>query len=213
MMREGSESGMALVTVLIFLGAMGLLMAGVYSLVFEGTRSANQNVSYQVSFSSSMSGTERLESLINRVAIPGYNPPAPPGYGVQADKCGGSGAVINNNGVWDSCQAFADYLRDQIDRGHADAEGDHYPSDPNKVCDQNRPDIRYTVPTSDGQVTVAICVQRAGAGSLPGSGSGVIFANAQGNVANSQSGFEVDVWASGSRSARSQLQGVARGIY
>lgn len=195
--RAHPESGVALVTVLILLGSMALLMAGVYQLVSEGTRSANEGISYRVSFSSAVSGGDRLDSLIDQATIPGFSPPAPPGYGVVVSSTSG-------DGQWNSRQAFADFLRNQLSRAGGDG-----PS----PCTQNDPDIRYTVPAPSGQVTVVMCVRRSGASALPGSGSGVIFANASGNTADEQIGFEVDVWASGSRQALAQVQGVARGIH
>jgi len=196
-MSVRNESGVALVTVLILLGAMALLMAGVYQLVSEGTRSATEGISYRVSHSTAVSGGERLDSLIDRVSIVGFSPPAPPGYGVVVSS-------TNGDGQWNSRQDFADYLRNQISRNAGDGP---------IPCTQSNPDMRYTVPTPSGQVTVVMCVQRSGASALPGSGSGVIFANASGNTADDQIGFEVDVWASGSRQALAQVQGVARGIH
>ena len=196
-MTGRDEKGVALVTVLILLGAMALLMAGVYQLVSEGTRSAVQGSSYRVSYSSAVSGAQRLDSLIKRVSIPGFDPPAPAGYGVVVDP-------TNGDGEWNSREDFGDYLRNDLTRNNGDGP---------IPCTQDNPDLRYTVPTPSGQVNVAMCVQRNGSGPLPGTGAGVIFANSQGNVASGQSGFEVDVWATGSRQALAQVQGVARGIH
>lgn len=196
-MSDREESGVALVTVLILLGAMALLMTGVYQLVSEGTHSAGEGVSYRVAHNVSVGGGDRLDALIDQVSIPGFSPPAPPGYGIVIDPTTG-------DGQWNSRQDFADYLRSQIPRNAGDG--------PNP-CTQNNPDIAYTVPAPSGQVNVAMCVRRSAVSGPPGNASGVIFANSQGSIASDQIGFEVDVWATGSRQALAQVQGVARGIH
>ena len=210
-MRRGDEAGVAMVTVMLVLGSIALLMSGVYSLVSEGTRSARDEVRLEVTRSVSLSGTERVEALIRRVSVAGFTPAAPDGYGVQADKCDGTSTSNTGNGIWDTCQAFADFMRDELSR--AEGDGDHYPGDPDLACDQDRPDIAYTVPTAEGDVDVAICVSRQAAGALPGSGAGYVFARAEGNLADSQSLFRVQVWATGPRGVLSQLEGVGRGIH
>lgn len=201
-MRIGTgEEGVALITVVIVLGSMALLAGGVSVLVMEGTKSANRQVSYRVSYASSVNGAERTEALINLVSVAGYEPEAPPNYGVQAgtdpDDCG-AGIV---SGEWPCLQAFGDYLRDNTSR----------PS--GWTCSRNSPDIRFKAPDSGGDVRVDVCVVPASAGSLPGTGAGVEFAKTDGNIATDQSVFEVEVWATGSRDALAQVQGVARGIY
>ena len=196
-MTGRGESGIALVTVLVVLGSIGLLAAGTFSLVSESTRSASQQIRFEGTRNLSVSGLDRAAVVIDQVTIPGFNPAAPGGYGVRVSSTA-------NDGQWNSLQDFADYLRDQISRANGDGP---------QPCTAGSPDLEYQVQTDSGTVEVRGCVVRQAAGALPGSGAGPVFAKSSGSTASSQSLFRVTIWAEGPSNALGQMEAAVRGIY
>lgn len=190
-MNAAKERGVALITVLVVLASMALLMTGVFTLVRESTESASTNTRYQEAKGVGKAAMGQVASLINQVAVPGFQPPAPPGYGVQWNR-----------------DDFGKYVRDEMTRSSATAGGAPDP------CSQSDPDISYTVQTNQGTVDVVACVERISAGGLSGSGTGQVFARTSQGTANNESLFEVTVWASGGNGeVRAQRQATIRGYY
>jgi len=189
-MKPQDQQGMALITVLVVLASMALLMSGVYTLVSDNTRSAVDQVRYQAARGSGESGMGQLASLINRVAVPNFKPPAPPGYGVQ----------------WTSRQAFGDYIRGQAGRGGA--AGAPAP------CEQDDPDIQYTVSAQQENFSVAACIDRVSAGAIAGTSGGMVFARTSKGTADSESLLEVTIWVTGARGEiHSQHQATMRAFH
>lgn len=188
-MNPANEKGMALATVFIILASMAVLMSGVYYLIQGSTRSASQQISYQTARTSGESGLGQLASLIDRVAVSGFSPPAPPGYGV-------------NTSQWGSLQAFGDYVRNDTNRPAG------------WTCSQSSPDINYTVNTQEGTFTVDACVVRVSAGEISGSGKGLEFLRTSPGSANNESLLEVTVWVTGPDGEnRSERQASVRAFY
>ncbi len=169
-MSGSGERGIALAVVLIVLASMAVLMSGVYYLISGSTRSANTHVSFQATRSTGESGLGQAASLIDRVAVTGFDPPAPSGYGV-------------NLNVWGNLQTFGDFIR-----GEANRPG---------PCSQANPDISYAVTGQRGDMQVAACVTRVSAGSIAGSGGGMEFLRTSQGTADQESLFEVTVWVTG----------------
>jgi len=187
--RMGNEKGIALVTVFVILASMAVLMSGVYYLITGSTRSAARHTSFQSAQTSGESGLGQLASLIDRVAVSGFNPPAPPGYGVNVSQ-------------WGSLQIFGDYIRDDADRPVG------------WTCSQASPDINYTVTTPEGSYAVDACVKRISAGGIAGSGKGLEFLRTSSGSADNESLFEVTVWVTGpDGEARSERQASIRAFY
>ncbi len=192
-----TERGVALMAVLVVLASIALLSTGVFLLVSEGSRSAAQQVKFRITRSLSQSALEQSSGLIEALSIPGFSPAVPRGYGV----------AVGGEDQWNSRQAFADYLRDQNERASGGTGQGPNP------CTQAQPDLRYTVQSEVGQVTVTACVERVVTGPLRGSGAGVIFARSGGNLADQEGLFRVTVWATGPQVVRAQVEGIARGLY
>ncbi|MFP4560208.1 MAG: hypothetical protein ACLFRB_02710 [Thiohalorhabdus sp.] len=178
-----SERGVALVTVLVVLASIALLMAGVYSLVVEGTRSARDNIQFQSTRSLSDTGLEHAASVADSVCRLGFFPDAPEGAGVQ----------------WSSRTSFAEYLRGTETRSEGGGP---------EPCTESDPDIRYEDPATG--IEVRACVHHGDKSTLAGSGSGPVFTQgAQGKEAV-QNLFEITVWAEGPQEVVGQYQAAAR---
>ncbi|KPV40627.1 hypothetical protein AN478_05510 [Thiohalorhabdus denitrificans] len=178
-----SERGVALVTVMVVLASLALLIAGVYSLVTEGTRSARDNVHFQSTRSLSNAGLQHAASVADSVCRLGFFPDAPAGAGVQ----------------WSSLADFASYLR-----GTETRSGGGGP-DP---CTQGNPDIQYQDPASGIQVRA--CVYHREKGIVAGAGSGPVFTQGAKGKQAVQNLFEITVWAEGPREVLGQYQAAAR---
>jgi type II secretory pathway pseudopilin PulG len=184
----------ALVTVLVVLASIAVLMAGVFSLVSEGTRSAREEVEFQTTRSLSAGGLQQSEHIIDAVCRLGFFPPAPSGAGVLVN-------ATANDGQWNSRQDFGDYLRGSVTR--ADGDG----PDP---CTQANPDLQYQVNTSSGAIEVRACIFHRDKSSIAGTGSGPVFARTSQGLAAKQNLYELTVWASGPSELMGQYQAVAR---
>lgn len=199
MSRAGNESGMALVTVIVVLASMALLISGVYTLVTEGSRSANYQIRFDTARAAGETGLGQVASLIDRISNPNFNPPAPEGYGVQ----------------WASRENFGDYLRgdNAVGGGSLRASDADAPTE-TECVNGEKTDIEFTANTEEGPVDVKACVIVRHEGGLSGSGQGQVFARTSPGTADRETLLEVTIWAQGSQDAvNSQFRSSVRAFH